>query len=65
MFLANVLDIEVINYKREMNGALIVLPEAWNQFALSVAMLVASFFRSSLDRSPACSRPFIPRIDVM
>ena len=44
MYLANVLGTEVVNYKRELDGAPIVFSEAWNQFALSVPMLVESFF---------------------
>ena len=42
--LANILDTEIINYERELNGVPIVFPEAWDQFALSVAMLIESFF---------------------
>ena len=36
MFLANVLESKVINYECELDEAPIVLPDTWNQFALSV-----------------------------
>ena len=49
MFFANVLDAKIINYERELHGVPIMFPEAWNQFALLVAMIVESFFEQLID----------------
>ena len=45
MFLADILDTEIVNDQSELYWSPLVFPEARNQFALMVTVLVEAFFQ--------------------
>ena len=44
MFLADVLDSEIVDDKGELDGAPLVLPESRDNFALEVSVFAKAFF---------------------
>ena len=53
VLLADILDSKIIHHKGESDGAQIMHPQAWDEFALSVTMFVERFFEQDVDRRVA------------